>query len=373
MVEDGAVTDKTLERAKSHGWTSHDEVDNPQLQQTKFYQCQSYQKLGKESDRVRVPIYIDSVHHDWYKHLDNAIGVINQAAPGLYLYKVDKLDDANIQICGTKKRKPSTKGNIQMQWAAKVSLPDGWPNEKKKRTSVHELLHALGFQHEHQRRDGSQAVKVGDKKKDNCQYTLNMNVIGVTRFDPFSIMLYSEKSIDRKTESEPAWELKPPKEKNNEMSELDKVALNLLYRPCKGPHYNPHLSGVTGMWYCGRKVMERHNYPDASITDGYCGPNKSANCHACRVLINDTVKKHIDEGRWQGWSGFFYCGKKVYSADDEYCCGPDTGSPCPECRNILLPCHDFEIDLRAWLYIVTVLFLIFYMVSYLFGHTPLFF
>ena len=344
-MEDGVITVETLERAKNHGYTSHDEVeihidDDQRLQ---FYKHQSRQNLGVESDRVHVPIYIDakSLHDDWYNHLHNAIEVINQAAPGLHLYTVNELDDAKVKIYGITEKKAFTNGNIlNPLFAAEVNLSDDWADKRKKQTSVHELLHALGFEHEHQRRDASQAIKVCSTKKDDRQYIQNMNMLGVTRFDPFSIMLYSEKYIERKTESEPAWELKPPKEKNNEMSELDKVSLNLLYRPCKGPDYHPHLSDVTGMWYCGRKVMDRHSYPVDSITNGYCGPKKSANCHACRVLNNDTVQKHIDEGRWQGWSGLFYCGKKFYSTDDEYCCGPDTGSPCPECRNILLPCHD---------------------------------
>ena len=78
----------------------------------------------------------------------------------------------------------------------------------------------------------------------------------------------------------------------NEMSEVDKVGLNLIYKPCKGPHYNPHLSAATGMWYCGRKVMGRYI--------SCCGPNSSANCHACRVLRNDIVQKQKDKGKWQG-------------------------------------------------------------------------
>ena len=255
------------------------------------------------------------MHHDWYndddwyKHIDNAIEVINLAAPGLYLYRVDeledKLHDPKVQIYGTTEKIPYTVGNILTNMFAEVFLSDDW--EDKERTSVHELLHALGFKHEHQRKDGSQAVEISAEKMDDCQYTQDKDILGLTRFDPFSIMLYSEKDVKRKPDSEPAWELKPSKEKNNEMSELDKVALNLLYRLCKGPHYNPRLSAVTGMWYCERKVMDRHNHSETCMTNGHCGP--IANCHACRVLENDTVKKHNDEGRWQGWSGFFYCGK----------------------------------------------------------------
>lgn len=279
------------------------------------------------------------MHHDWYndddwyKHVDNAIAVINQAAPGLYLYRVDELYDSKVQIYGTTEKTPYTVGNILTNMFAEVFLSDEW--EDKERTSVHELLHALGFKHEHQRKDRSQSVKISAEKMDDCQYTQHKNILGLTRFDPCSVMLYSEKDIDREPD-EPAWELKPSKEKNNEMSELDKVALNILYRPCKGRHYNPRLSTVTGMWYCERKVMDRHNYLGTCMTNGYCG--QIANCHACRVLKNDTVKKHNDEGRWQGWSGFFYCGKyfgENISSKTGYC-GSDNGPPCCECGNILL-------------------------------------
>ena len=115
----------------------------------------------------------------------------------------------------------------------------------------------------------------------------------------------------------------------NEMSEVDKVGLNLINKPCKGPHYNPHLSAATWMWYCGRKVMGRYR--------SYCGSNSSANCHACRVLKNDVVQKRKDKGKWQGSTGLFYCRKyfgQISSIHDGYC-GPNNGPPCPECKNIL--------------------------------------
>ena len=133
ITEDGAVEDKTLESAKGHGYSSYDEVDihngdDPRSQCTQFYKRQSCQDLGIESERAHVPIYIDaeSVHRDWfndddwYKHVDNAIAVINQAAPGLYLYRVDELHDSKVQIYGTTKKTPYTVGNILTNMFAEV-------------------------------------------------------------------------------------------------------------------------------------------------------------------------------------------------------------------------------------------------------------
>ena len=43
--------------------------------------------------------------------------------------------------------------------------------------------------------------------------------------------------------------------KNSEMSELDKVGLNIVYSQCKHDGYQPEISPMTGLHYCGRKVM----------------------------------------------------------------------------------------------------------------------
>ena len=93
------------------------------------------------------------------------------------------------------------------------------------------------------------------------------------------------------------------------------------------------------MWYCGRYVMTRHNYPAENTTDGYCGKNNWANCPACRTLKNDKVNELVRRGKWQGWSGLFYCGKyfgKQGGGHDGYC-GPNNGHPCPDCARILIP------------------------------------
>ena len=104
-------------------------------------------------------------------------------------------------------------------------------------------------------------------------YASNQEVEGLTQFDPFSVMLYREdERLQRNPTNDIVWELKPDTTINRELSELNKVHLNLLDPHCKTTTYNPELSADTGMFYCGRPVMERHNYPqlvqDVALTTG---------------------------------------------------------------------------------------------------------
>jgi hypothetical protein len=71
------------------------------------------------------------------------------------------------------------------------------------------------------------------------------------------------------------------------LSELDKVGLNLVYPPCTDDvRYNPKLSPMNGMFYCGRNVMtsSEHTYPGYNYSDGHCGPTNGPNCPACRTI-----------------------------------------------------------------------------------------
>ncbi len=307
----------------------------------KFYQGQSKQFLGHEDDRVQVPIWVrkDTLRLSWLQHIDDAIRDINLAAPGLKLYKVNWGLTWKVKIEGTDKSKAYTTGNILDACSADITL--GHDFEDKKQTAVHELLHGLGFSHEQCRRDGdlyltntvtpSEASNFGD-------YAVDREVEAMTRFDPFSVMLYPEdEKLLRKSRNDIVWQLKPDRTINRELSELDKLRLNLLYRPCQSATYSPELSDDTGLYYCGRRVMDRHNIPADNTTDGRCGPDNWANCPACRTLKNPTVDELIRSGKWQGWSGLFYCGRYFGESEpghDGYC-GPDNGTPCPDCFRLL--------------------------------------
>ena len=186
----------------------------------------------------------------WIEHLKQAINDINEAAPGLFLYTTSNESKAKVKIYGTDKNTCFTWGKIlPFEPVPGVFVHDLWP--EMRRTSCHELLHALGFGHEHQRRDRDGSI---DVKSEGLQYCMKDKLLGLTRFDPFSIMLYSEDERLSRNSGDRVWFTKPYKEHNRVMSELDKVSLNNIYRPCKGRRYSPSRCGrsVTGLWYCGR-------------------------------------------------------------------------------------------------------------------------
>lgn len=319
------------------------------LECKEFYINQSQHALGDYNDRQKVPIYVSStVHRDWIPYLKAGIAVINEACPGLHLFLAEKAESM-VVIQGSTDGNCYTLGNILWQTREQVliSLDHGeslrW---NKKRTSVHELLHALGAQHEHQAEGADTDFVDRDpqhEQYDPTQYDPISQFEKITRRDPFSIMMYPEgcrSCLSRKEHKDMVWDLKRPGEINDEMSELDKVGLNQVYPPCRSATYNPVRSSVTGLWYCGRRVMQNHNRPAASTTDDRCGPNNGANCPACRSLKNRVVNFFCTQnGRWQGWSGLVYCGEyfgEKHPGHDGFC-GPNNGPPCPQCESILLP------------------------------------
>ena len=189
-----------------------------------------------------------------------------------------------------KRSKCVTTGSIlTAPFESAIYLGDNLKLFNLKRTAVHHLLHCLGFQHEYERKDAE--------------------LFPLAAFDPYSVMLSEEDKVEG-------------------ISELDKVGLNLIFPPCTGTDCSPEKDEETGMYYCGREVMERHNIPYANIVDR-CergGPN----CPACRTL----GKPKGSDNKWQGWSGFVYCGEKKKEPDGEIC-GPHNGLPCEDCRKVI--------------------------------------
>lgn len=222
-----------------------------------FYKIQSLQFLGDKNDIVRVPIWIArkkgnsssfvSIAPAWLGYLEHAMNEINRASPGLFLYLTNDVSKAKVRIYGSSKG-CFTYGNILEPEVVDIHLEATWNGMK--RTSCHELLHALGILHEHQRNDRGNSIDVLNTGSQCCKYDY---LLGVTRFDPFSIMLYVEGDHFLRRSCDSVWFTKPNAEINREMSQLDKVTLNNLYRPCKGPRYCPS-KGITGLFYCGRYV-----------------------------------------------------------------------------------------------------------------------
>jgi len=270
----GCSFTSALDEAYERGYTSKEFVEKvkqglPSYGEARlraFYRIQSLQRLGESNDRVSVPIWIargqnrsletQRVAPAWMEHIQQAIDDINYAAPGLHLYITEDESDAKINIYGTCERRWYTTSNILFPRYdyATIHLGDECPEMKQ--TSCHELLHALGLGHEHQRLDRDFYVSVKDvhlTKEWKNQHCKRENLTEITPFDPFSIMLYPEDEIMQRNLGDPVWFTKPYTDINREMSELDKVALNNLYPPCKGPRYSPTQSrSVTGLWYCGR-------------------------------------------------------------------------------------------------------------------------
>lgn len=89
-----------------------------------------------------------------------------------------------------------------------------------------------GVQHEHQRGDSDKSIKPSAKATNQAK--ANKHAISISRFDPYSIMIYRERDGTYTCDDrDPVWKLKPDTDMNMRMSELDKVGLNLLYRPCE--------------------------------------------------------------------------------------------------------------------------------------------
>ena len=342
--------------------------------------------VGYKSKARKVPVYIaDEVSESWRKSVKKAITDIRIAAPGINMYIVKRKRKAIILIDHYAKRDPNqafavddiwelTKpdGTIWVPGIARIHLgknyarnlvdkhmdwfkPGTTPQEAEEQTMlttcIHELIHALGFCHEHQTERGAEEVDTSSAGYSSSQVEVLDEFISLTRFDPHSIMLYPELVIKGNNPGTAMTTDSQRTSYNLVMSELDKVALNMIYPPRKHSgrwgrsayKYEPKQFECAGtnMFYCFREVMESHNNPYYKISNGICGGERSnpggPNCPACRTLkcersfLNDKRVR-----RWQGWSGMIYCGRTKYHPCG-HSCGSDTGYPCIECKALIDP------------------------------------
>jgi len=328
---------------------------DPTVQCVLFYKIQSNQQLTHTQCEINVLLH-SSLHWSWYDYIPKAISDINRAAPGIKL-KLPIHDDDK-ELVGTKKTKNKYRITLmecaeeedhkqELCWTSEenvladdksfISLGKNFPHDGRQGTLVHELLHALGFEHEHQRHDADTYIIPQKDVKDNWrdQYDLEPSFMGLSRFDPFSVMIYP--LMKPRTDSDSVWEIKEGSHQCQQLSELDKVGINLLYRPAYSSEYKPAISPVTGIYYCGRSVLTQENsgiHPDTFNTT--CGPYRGPNCPACRVLSTEKTDHIFNENKWQGWTGFVYCGK-VSPFGINKLCGPDNGYPCEGCQTHLYP------------------------------------
>ena len=316
--------------------------DDPRLRCIKFYKSQSQLTV---SDR---PVVIDiqlsteyPLSHKWLSQISYAIEQINLAAPGLLL-RLSTSNLAKIKIRGLENDEAFCTGSIFQYADAVINIGDKHPVSK--RTVVHELLHALGFEHEHKRKDAGDVIenKVPQSDPWYSDFATDSHVIALTRYDVFSIMHYPEVGgLVRKPQNDTAWKLKPKTDYNEELSELDKLSLNLVFPPWANANFEPKHGSGSKLFYCTRRVMLGNNRPCRTTTDEICGPNSGPNCPACRVLRTDASDNVVRQGRWQGWSGWVYCGERrnylegIPGHDGH--CGPNNGVPCEVCFHILCP------------------------------------
>ena len=278
---------------------------------------------------------------------------INEAAPGLSLSVTEDKKQAIIHVLAIDKKDSElyteVEGNILTRLKEKKFITiirlGKWKDDGKKGVCIHELLHALGFHHEHQLQDAITEPYVYHLDSGK-KIVMNKNELDFIRFDSLFTTLYlcEEKCRGNLEDHACKWVLKEyPAKVNTEFDELDMVGLNLVYPPCidktaNNAGYRPKL-GRNGMYYCGRDVMIDCTYPGEEYTR-FCGPDKGPNCPACRTIKNPRVKEILEGGRWQGMTGRVYCGRPFeepakLSEMHDGICGINYGQACPECYMVL--------------------------------------
>ena len=319
--------------------TSH----NPTEDIIKLYRSQAIHEPTclNSKDPRKIPVFIaDAVEERWKRSVETATSSIRTAAPGINIFIVDRKRDAKILIDEADERNTYTVGDIWIDGWAKIYLYNDHDyarnlvvrkssREKDEdmmmlATCTHELLHALGYDHEYQCGCSSRRRGNASRVSNSEEYLPLHAIVNLAQYNPDSIMLYPglpEKGV--------------PVSHKVTMSELDKITLNLIYPPRKHFAYSPkkfQLKSTNILFYCFRNVLGFHNLPYDAISNGICGGDpsnpKGPNCPACRTLNcceNCFLKTYPI--RWQGWSGMFYCEKLE--------CGPNAGIPCKECNAVL--------------------------------------
>lgn len=329
--EDDVLSGRVFESVLSHGTTFRNEIcflkdrmktikkPNDTQLLILFYKSQMMNELRSSYLPKIVHVFIE-INSKWRHFVLSSIDELNMYVPGLVVAVTKDRTEADVVMIDN----IASPNKIYISWfkrgshcVAEIAFGQNFKgtSKLKQAASMLAILHGIGF-----RREITRLYWILSKSKLPDK---NENQI-IKRFDPYSILLLGwinqyEKGV---------WTIQVEDPNIEGLSELDKVVLNLLFPPCLTNDYKPKVSRKTGLLYCGRRVMENHNHPARSFTDGHCGPNDGANCPSCRTIKEQTIGKMLqlsELGKFQGWSGMVYCN------DSRNSCGPSYGTPCQSC------------------------------------------
>lgn len=333
-VLSGAVFEATL----SHGTTFRNEISmlkdkverlrakDDEMVLIMFYKMQMMNTLCKSFLQKIIRVFME-ISGKWKPFVLRSLEEVATSTPGLFLQITEDRQEADVILSDNKERpnlvcisweKISGRYNAIIEFGHECKLTD----IQLQSVATLELLSAIGFHREMLRLYTTLA---------SLPFSYENERSIIQRYDPYSILLNGSNKLMTHKLGRKTWSLEiGGYGQLCRLSELDKVGLNLLFPPCITKSFVPMLSSETKMFYCGRRVMDDHNRPGQSRTDGRCGPSNGANCPACRTLIDKKTGKMLKiltKGKFQGWSGEIYCGKKLSGST----CGPSYGSPCILC------------------------------------------
>ena len=205
------------------------------------------------------------------------------------------------------------KGNILNNSESTISVIS---NLKANRlnTALHTVMLALGFEHGNFSVSANQTLNFEEHL--NSYAKISKIVLQSISIDKLSMMSVDSNAAMKLKDSVKIWSLDKSVQANSKLilskslSELDKVALNIVYPPVRIlREYNPKL-GETGYYYCNRPVMSSHNYLHKS-SEEFCDSQFGPNCPACRTFTTVKMDELNNFNKFQGPSGMVYCQNKI--------------------------------------------------------------
>lgn len=169
--------------------------------------------------RIKIYYYFDSkLPKEFQRYTEEAIKELQANAPGLE-FQYSSTAKNRIRIIPDPE---DTKSYVGMQGGEQRLWLANWA---KKHDVIHELMHALGFMHEHVRPDRNDCVCVAASFQDDINYRIAPDGYAIGEYDFDSIMHYPTSQWMTRNDR------KPMSKKNETLSPGDIEALNKLYPP----------------------------------------------------------------------------------------------------------------------------------------------